>query len=206
MTGLVEVLGGVTARRTVAAADVTASETEAKMNPGSAQPQTLFTTERVWGHRLQVNDMQTRHFVRPRKESAIVGRALISAHKMQNRCRNSATCSPWTRFEENVPARRWKVASTWVMITVAHGIDARDYSLQNDPAGRGADILGSMLVIGRRSAYDSFTIRTREESGVFLFHTQAAAPFLPPGSSGQSGGTCLQGNRARLRPWNASEN
>ena len=51
------------------------------------------------------------------------------------------------------------------------------YSTRSDSAGRRFDILGNMMVIARRSAYDSFTIRTREQSGVFLVKSWAAESF-----------------------------
>lgn len=65
MADLVEMLGGVTARRTIAAANVTAGETKAKMNPGRAPLQALFTADRARGDWLQTDHMRTRHFVPP---------------------------------------------------------------------------------------------------------------------------------------------
>ena len=78
------------------------------------------------------------------------------------------------------------------------GLAAPGYSLQAGSAGRRADIIDNMLEIGRGRRMMSFTIADEGVVRCFLFQTQAAAPFLSPGSSGRSGGTRLQGNRARL--------
>jgi hypothetical protein len=82
MTGLVEVLGGVAARRAVAAADVTTRQTEPEMNPGRTQPQTLFTAKRVGGNWLKADEMRTLHFGPP--YSACLWAAAIMADEAVN--------------------------------------------------------------------------------------------------------------------------
>jgi len=89
----------------------------------------------------------------------------------------------------------------WIRLCGCRGI-SEGYSRRDDPAGRGADIFGSTLEIVRGSAYDSFTMRTMEESGVLLIQTWATAPFLSPGECGVGGGL-PPGDRAPLPPWNA---
>lgn len=64
--GLMEMLGGVLIRRTIATADVTADEAHAEVDPSGADLQTLFAAFSRRSHFLDLGEVMAFHIFDPR--------------------------------------------------------------------------------------------------------------------------------------------